>query len=179
MNSRYNLYSAASLLICVICLGCDKGPDNVFSIPSPTNGQAPPAATEEVIVTDPNNPFVPTVESTQGHWQMTAGTINGGGFPASMVNTTTLQLNGENYEVMSGGNPDKGTCVLDLATTPFKMTINGVEGANEGKKILAIFEMPNEKTLKVCYDLTGTDFPKDFESNKENGYFSTVYTRKP
>ncbi len=110
---------------------------------------------------------------------MKSGKINGTNFPASLVNTTTLRLDGENYEVESGGNPDKGTCVQDLTTSPCRMTIKSVEGANAGKTILAIFEMPNEATLRVCYDLTGADYPATFDSNPENGYFSVKYSRQP
>ena len=109
---------------------------------------------------------------------MKSGKINGTEFPASMVNSTSLKLDADKYDVESAGNPDKGTCVQDLTTTPYRMTISSVEGTNAGKTILAIFEMPNERTLRVCYDLEGAGFPPDFESTSENGYFSAVYSRQ-
>lgn len=161
-----------------VWLGCHTEPDNSFSMPSPTNGQSA-SPEEDTTLADPNNPFTPTANSTHGLWKMKSGRINGTGFPPSLANTTTLKLDGENYDVQSGGNPDKGTCVQDLTTTPFRMTILSVEGTNAGKTILAIFEMPNAMTLKVCYDLTGANFPTDFESTSENGYFSAVYSRQP
>jgi len=161
-----------------LCVGCSTQPDNVLSIPSPANGQPPPP---EVVAadTEANGTFIATSSSTQGLWKMKSGIINGTGFPSSLANSTTLLLRGENYEVVSGGVDDKGTCVQDLSATPFRMTIQGVEGSNAGKTILAIFEMPSESTLRVCYDLAGADFPSAFESTAENGYFYTVYTRQP
>ena len=161
-----------------VWLGCHTEPDNSFSMPSPTNGQSP-APEEDTTLADPNNPFTPTDTSAQGLWKMKSARVNGTGFPPSLANSTTLKLDGVNYEVESGGNPDKGTCVQDRTTTPHRMTISSVEGTNAGKTILAIFEMPNEKTLRVCYDLKGADFPTDFESTSDNGYFTAVYTREP
>lgn len=177
MMTRSVLSHAAFLVLLTRCLGCNSEPDTSFSIPSPTNGQAPPE--EEILVADRNNPFTPTSSSIQGLWKMKSGRVNGTKFPPSLVNTTTLRLDGENYEVESGGKPDKGTCIQDLTTSPYRMKISSVEGANAGKTILAIFEMPNEATLRVCYDLTGSDFPTAYESTSENGYFAVVYSRQP
>ena len=167
----------AFVLLIAACLGCHTEPDNSFSMPSPSNGQ-PPVQEEDTTLADPNNPFTPTATSTDGLWKMKSGKINGTEFPASMVNATTLKLDADKYDVESAGNPDKGTCVQDLTTTPYRMTISSVEGANAGKTMLAIFEMPNERTLRICYDLEGAGFPPDFESTSENGYFSAVYSRQ-
>lgn len=167
---------AAVLLLCQ--LGCGpKSDNNAFEIPSPTNGQQP---AEEAFKPDlSGEPVIPTAEILAGMWQLKAAKINGTNFPATLINTTTLQLDGEAYEVMSGGNSDKGTCVLDTTSTPYKMTISGTEGANEGKTLLAIVEMPNESTLHICYDLAGEAFPENYDSTTDNAYFSAWYVRKP
>lgn len=181
MMKRLSATLLAYLVLFSVISGCNSEPDNAFAIKVTPNAQTPPPEpeTNEGEMPDPNNPFTPTSTSMQGLWKMKTGLINGTGFPASMVNSTTLRIDGENYEVDAGGNPDKGTVSVDMASSPYKMTIKSVEGANAGKTMLAIFEMPNANTLRICYDATGTDFPKDYESTSENGFFSAVYKLQP
>lgn len=171
----------ASLLLTAFAGGCNTEADNSFAIKVTPNTQAPAPAAEsnDSDSPDPNNPYTPTVASVQGLWKMKSGVVNGTGLPASMINASTLLIKDETYDVNAGGNSDKGTVEPDMATTPYRMTIKSVEGTNAGNTLLAIFDMPNESTLRVCYDMTGTDFPKDYESTSENGFFSTVYKRQP
>src|SRR5436853_188117 len=68
-----------------------------------------------------------------------------------------------NYEVIVAGEStvkDTGTCTLDTSVTPHRITIKSTEGTNKGKTILAIAEMPDANSMRVCYDLGGKEFPK-------------------
>lgn len=113
----------------------------------------------------------------EGSWKAVAATVAGNAFPSAVTDTISLQLAAANYEVNVGGKLDKGTCALDRSVTPWRMTIKGTEGPNAGKTMLAIFEIPKDDELRICYDLKGTAFPTAFESTRENGWFLAVYQR--
>ena len=181
MTKRPSATPFACLLLLSIFSGCNTESDQAIATKVTPNSQTPPAEpeTKQGEMPAANIPFTPTSASMQGRWKMKSGSFNGTDLPASMVDSTFLRIDGENYDVDVGGNPDKGTLTSDMTASPYKMTIQGVEGANAGKTMLAIFEMPNSNTLRICYDLTGTDFPKDYESTSENGFFSAVYELQP
>ncbi len=181
MMKRPSATHFAYLLLLLLFSGCNTEPDQAIATKVTPNIQTPPPEPENKQGEMPaaKIPFTPTSASVQGRWKMKSGLFNGTDLPASMVDSTYLRIDGENYDVDVGGNPDKGTLTSDMTTSPYKMTIKGVEGANAGKTLLAIFEMPNANTLRICYDLTGIDFPKDYESTTENGFFSAVYELQP
>jgi hypothetical protein len=58
------------------------------------------------------------------------------------------------------------------------MTIKSTSGPNKGKTILAIYEIKNVNAMRVCYDLSGTDFPKDFKAPKGTSYYAVGYRRQ-
>ena len=99
------------------------------------------------------------------------------------MNKITLTIKDGAYEVIVDGEPhaDKGTVSLDTSVTPKRMTIQGVEGPNKGKTILAIYEMgqtENGDTFRVCYDLSGKAFPTDFNSPKGSTHYLVGYRRE-
>src|SRR5687767_13619791 len=79
-----------------------------------------------------------TVTAGPGHegvWKPIAAVLGGARLPDEAVKAITLKISGANYEVTDEGesHSDKGTCTLDLTTTPKRMTIKSTEGANKGK----------------------------------------------
>ncbi|GAA5504691.1 hypothetical protein [Novipirellula caenicola] len=58
------------------------------------------------------------------------------------------------------------------------MTINSMEGPNKDKTILAIYEIKNADAMRVCYDLSGTDFPKEFKAPKDSEFYLVGYRRQ-
>ena len=120
----------------------------------------------------------PAVPIHDGSCVTTSAILGGSPFPKEVTDSISLQLSGDEYLVMVGDKPDKGTCSVDLTQTPAQMKITGTEGPNAGKTILAIMDRPTGDELRVCYDLTGKAFPTQFESTKENGQFFVVYSRK-
>jgi len=115
----------------------------------------------------------------EGTWKPIAAVLGGVRLPPEAVNAITLKITGDRYEVTVEGEkePDKGTCTLDLTTTPKRMTIRSTEGPNKGKTFLAIYEMKDAGSLRVCYDLSGTDFPKEFKAPKDTPLYLVGYRR--
>lgn len=116
--------------------------------------------------------------STDGVWKVKSALIAGQPFPPQVTETFTLTMTGDEYLVMVGDKPDKGSCSVNREVTPIQMTIKGTEGPNAGNTLLAICEFPDESTMRVCYDLTGKAFPESFESTAENKQYLVVYVRK-
>jgi uncharacterized protein (TIGR03067 family) len=58
------------------------------------------------------------------------------------------------------------------------MTITSTNGPNRGKTFLAIYEMKDAGSLRVCYDLSGTDFPKEFKAPKGTSLHLVGYRRQ-
>jgi uncharacterized protein (TIGR03067 family) len=113
-----------------------------------------------------------------GIWKPITGRLGGAQLPDAALKAITLKLTGTNYEVtVEGEGTDRGTCTLDTSTTPKRMTIRGTDGPNRGKTFLAIYEMRDDRSLRVCYDMSGTQFPKDFQSPKGTKHYLAEYRR--
>lgn len=110
----------------------------------------------------------PDAVRQQGVWKPIAAILGGVFLPPPTLKGTTLSIDGMSYEVTVEGedHADRGTFTLDTTTTPKRMTIKGTDGPNKGKTILAIYEMKNEVSMRVCYDLSGKEFPKAFKAPK-------------
>lgn len=116
----------------------------------------------------------------EGVWKPIAAILAGAKLPPPALQAITLTMVGTNYEVTVEGErePDQGTCALDTGTSPKRMTIVSTNGPNRGKTFLAIYEMKNDRSLRVCYDLSGTEFPKEFKAPKGTPLYLVGYRRQ-
>jgi len=116
----------------------------------------------------------------EGVWKPIAAVLGGAKLPPAAVKAITLKITGSNYVVTVEGEkePDKGTCTIDTSTTPKRMTIKSTDGPNRGQTFLAIYEMKNADSLRVCYDLSGTDFPKEFKAPQGTHLYLVGYRRQ-
>lgn len=130
-----------------------------------------------------NAPAVPQASDLvaaayEGDWEAISATMAGNPLAEAATKSITLNLTGDQYAVMVGDMPDKGSFIVDLSQSPARMTITGSEGPNAGKSFLAVYDFPNEGEMRVSYDLTGKEFPASFESTPENGLYVVTYKRK-
>lgn len=115
------------------------------------------------------------VKKLNGEWSMASMEIMGKAAPeAGFKNTRLINKDGE-YHVKAESD-DKGTVSVDATKTPKQMTIKGTEGPNKGKTLLAIYELSGDE-LKVCYDLSGKEFPKEFKSEAGKLLMYAVYKK--
>lgn len=108
-----------------------------------------------------------------GTWQAIEAELGGKPFPAETVRSIKLVLSAHDYQV---GN-DFGTYEFDPTVTPAAMTIRGTKGPNQGKTILAIYELAGD-TLRICYDLTGQKRPTAFATEPGTRQFLARYKRE-
>jgi uncharacterized protein (TIGR03067 family) len=111
-----------------------------------------------------------------GRWTLARGVMAGEKMSVEVRKSIQLTLRNGKYTVNVGDETDEGTYTVDQSKTPATMTLVGTSGPNKGKTRLAIFEL-NQRTLKVCYDMTGKAFPSDFESNPDTHLFLAIYER--
>ena len=115
-----------------------------------------------------------------GVWKPIAAVLGGMRLPKAALNAITLKVNGKNYVVTAEGedHADKGTFSLDTSAIPKRMTIKSTDGPNKGKTILAIYEMKDAVSMRVCYDLSGKEFPQEFKAKKGTQLYLVGYRRQ-
>ena len=115
-----------------------------------------------------------------GVWKPISAALAGSKMPQPALSAISLRISGTNYEVSVIGEkqPDRGTHALDESTTPKRITITSTNGPNKGQTFLAIYEVKDTNSLRVCYDLSGTAFPEKFESTAETGHYLVEYRPK-
>ena len=116
-------------------------------------------------------------DTIQGTWLPSAAELGGKMFPDEVRKTIKLVIKGDKYTVTVGEKVDKGTVKLNPAEKPKALDITGTEGPNKGKTILAIYER-NVETLRVCYDLSGKNRPKEFKTKEGTQLFLVTYKRE-
>ena len=103
----------------------------------------------------------PDAKVIEGSWTPVKAELGGKPMADAILKTISLKLTDGKYEVIAGGNPDKGTYTLDAAAKPKSMTVTGTDGPNKGKTFPCIYELKGD-TLRICYDLSGTKRPTEF-----------------
>lgn len=116
------------------------------------------------------------LDAIQGTWIPTAAELGGNSFPDDLRNAIKLVVQDGQYTVTVGPNMDKGTVVLDTAAEPKQMTLTGTDGPNQGKTILAVFDLAGD-TMRVCYELNGTSYPTEFKTYPGTLTFLVTYRR--
>lgn len=108
-----------------------------------------------------------------GTWQAIEAELGGKPLPPEVVRTIKLILSAHEYQV---GN-DFGTVEINPDTTPASLIIKGTKGPNEGKTMLAIYELSGD-TLRICYDLTGQKRPSIFATEAGTRQFLVRYKKE-
>jgi len=116
-------------------------------------------------------------KAVQGSWKPVKAELAGQPLTDAVLKSISLRLDNGKYEVLVGGEPDKGTYTLDFASKPKSMTITGTEGPNRGKTFPAIYELKDD-TLRICYDLSGAKRPTEFKSVAGTRLYLVTYNRK-
>lgn len=135
--------------------------------------------------TDKTKPPKPSLAQTNaytqdGIWKPIAAVLGGVRLPKASLDAITLKISGEQYEVVDANEDhnDKGAFKLDTGSSPKRMTITSTNGPNAGKVFLAIYEMKDANSMRVCYDLSGRDFPKEFKAPKGSQFYLVGYRRQ-
>ena len=115
-----------------------------------------------------------------GIWKPKGAVLGGVFLPPPALEAITLKIEKGRYEVTVKGedHSDTGTFTLDETVTPKRMTIKSESGPNQGKTFLAIYEIKGPDAMRVCYDLSGKQFPKVFKAPKDTELYLVGYRRQ-
>ena len=118
-------------------------------------------------------------EKLQGTWKMDHVTFNG------QEGTKDIRwvFDGDHITIVSGGNTTmRSEFQLGTGDSPNTIRINylnnflAYQGATGGS-YTGIYKLSGDK-LRVCYDLTGRQYPKNFDAPKGTGRISEEFTRE-
>jgi uncharacterized protein (TIGR03067 family) len=115
--------------------------------------------------------------SMQGTWIPSSAEMAGKKYPDEILKIMKLVVKDDKYTVTVGKNTDQGTLKWDPSAKPKALDITSTDGANKGKKFLAIYEQTGD-TLRVCYDLSGKSRPTEFKTKPDTKLFLVTYKRE-
>jgi uncharacterized protein (TIGR03067 family) len=105
-------------------------------------------------------------------WIPVVAELGGKPLPEEYLKDTKLVLTDGRYTYMN----DQGTYKLIPAEKLKAMDITGAEGPNQGKTLLAIYELTGD-TLRICYDLEGKTRPSEFATKTGTQQLLVSYKR--
>src|SRR5262245_45664923 len=97
-----------------------------------------------------------------GMWKPKEDSLGDNKIDQLVLDTVTLIYESNKYTLTIGDKTEKGTYTLDPKKSPKAMDIFPTEGDNNGKTFLAVYQIEDDK-LTICYSLTPTVRPDDFE----------------
>ena len=117
--------------------------------------------------------------SADGTWVISAMEMGGTRIPEEALKkqNARLTLDGEKWTLKMGDEAGAGTSSVDATKHPREMDITTTEGANKGSVIKAIVERTGE-TMKVCFDNSGKERPKEFSTKDKPTFILIEYSRE-
>jgi len=120
-------------------------------------------------------------EKLQGTWKMDRATFNG----QPMMNDVRWVFDGDHMTVVLRGNYNGGVrseFQLGTGDSPNTILIKYFDNplasqGYTGGSYTGIYKLSGDK-LKVCYDMTGRQYPKNFDAGKGTGRMSYEFTRE-
>lgn len=97
-----------------------------------------------------------------GTWKPVAADLGGNKIDAMVLEKATIMYEGDKYTITIGDKGEKGSLTLDAKKSPKQMDIFPTEGDNNGKTLLAVYELAGDK-LTICYSLSPGVRPENFE----------------
>ena len=120
-------------------------------------------------------------EKLQGTWKMDRATFNG----LAMMNDVRWVFDGDHMTVVLKGNYNGGVrseFQLGTGDSPNTILIKSFDNplasqGYSGGSYTGIYKLSGDR-LKVCYDMSGRQYPKNFDAGKGTGRMSYEFTRE-
>ena len=106
-----------------------------------------------------------------GFWQPIHEEISGKDIAGNYFQSQRMTIADTLYTVVAEST-DKG--LLEFHDN--KIDIYGKEGINTGKHFKAIYKVENSN-LYICYDLSGKDYPENYDTKKKSLYLLIIFKR--
>lgn len=113
----------------------------------------------------------------QGVWEITGGELNGSTISSFDLPSLVVAITDQSYRVDRDGAIDTGTFTIDPAKQPKQMDIRPKTGDDEGRTLLAIYEVDGD-SLRICYASESAGRPSAFATEPDSGRLLINYKRK-
>ena len=100
----------------------------------------------------------------QGTWKPREAVLGDNKIDPMLLEKAALVIDGDKYTVRLADKEEQGSLTIDATKAPKTLDIFPTSGDNNGKTLLAIYELADDK-LTVCYSLTPSVRPEDFEAD--------------
>jgi uncharacterized protein (TIGR03067 family) len=105
----------------------------------------------------------------QGTWTLTGATFNGERMTEQAIGQTHLTIEGDRYTMTHNGTDESSTLTLGIGG-PHSIRVFHHENplASQGfygGTLTGIYELSGDR-LRICFDLTGRQYPKTFDASK-------------
>ena len=112
----------------------------------------------------------PDLTQLQGKWIVESFRYNGN--PVDRLKEAVREFHDSKYSLTpKTGEGIEGSVTLDASTQPKAIDLDV-----NGRIIRAIYELEGD-TLRMCYNLTSDERPKEFESKPDSGLIVVVHKR--
>jgi uncharacterized protein (TIGR03067 family) len=118
------------------------------------------------------------LEQLQGEWSMVSGSADGQSMPGEMLKQMKRVCTGDVATVTMDGQVFlKAKITLDASKKPKTIDYQMIDGFTKGKKQLGIYEIDGD-TFKSSFSAAGTERPKDFTSQPNDGRTVSIWKRE-
>jgi uncharacterized protein (TIGR03067 family) len=111
-------------------------------------------------------------QGLNGWWVVTDAQLDGVSLPAEALSELSLRVDHGTFMLGS----DQGTIAINRTVHPFAMDVVATRGPNRGRFVPAIFEHAGGM-LRICYDLSGRERPREFKAPLGTRRFLATYRR--
>src|SRR5919106_5783973 len=107
-----------------------------------------------------------------GSWVPTEAWLSGVLLPRDVLAALTLRVESGRFAL----GEDEGTIAVNRMVSPAAMDVVATRGPNRGRFVPAIFEHAGGM-LRICYDLSGRERPREFKAPLGTRRFLATYRR--
>jgi uncharacterized protein (TIGR03067 family) len=105
-----------------------------------------------------------------GKWKPVEANLGDNKIDQLVLDSATIEYAADKYTLTIGEKTESGSLVLDEKKVPKCMDIFPTTGDNNGKTFLCVYELEGD-TLKICYSLTPSVRPENFEPDSNTLLF--------
>jgi uncharacterized protein (TIGR03067 family) len=121
------------------------------------------------------DPKQPKADSTlNGWWKPDSAAVAGKDLTGEELKPRYLVLANGNYMLNQGDEVDEGTYKIDESENPKTISLVVTRGPTNGKTTLGIYEL-HDRSLRICFDMSGKTRPTKFESKPDTQSFLANY----
>jgi uncharacterized protein (TIGR03067 family) len=122
------------------------------------------------------------LKKLEGSWVLVSGEVDGKEVAKEHVQKSKLTRSGKEVTIEAphlSKEPMKNkTARVDPTKTPKEMDAVRVVGPNAGKAILIIYELGEDDSVKICFDPSGKERPKEFKTKPGSGHVLHLWKRE-